>query len=1199
MDFYEKPIGKRTRFETNKYFKRKHEEIFGTNRRKACNAAQSSQHSCENTEEFVSSDEKGVRGFQKSKKKLVIEDDDIVQLIDGFEESGKKSSSKIGFDEKRDKEKGSSGLVGLRGSSELNRKDVDKGKNVDLDLSSGEESNEVDETDSSDDGVEILSSSSEDEDGDDSESSEEGSDEDSGDESDEEMPKRGKVVEQNTVSNAKKSVKVLSISSEESSSSSEDEDDSEDEDEWLDEDSDESSENRLKMKTVSGSKVVSPSRKDAQVTNISNEESTSCSDDDDDVDIEDVEECADDDSDECSEKRPKRKRVSGSNDVHPAKRIVGASKTTSSTDCDARRTRSHDCPSSYSNKSVGTLSHPICLDEEIDDRSENASDEGDDNDERNKDVGDVPAKNIVKASKTSKGDALNDVSLHDILVTTILEKGGKLQQEEPVPLVDVDEPFLLKFNFGVENSNPVEKSDEEKFVDKLWDEYDFALRSCEIGSFGTSAIDTEEPNEPYLEIDAASLCSRGKHDLILDEQIGIKCRLCSFVKTEIKYILPSLGKCRYGRSARQYCGNDGDLSMWELSHFHNAGHDSQGSYVHFKNTVWDIFPRIREKMKQHQQEGFEFLWKNIAGGIEIDKIKKTARSGSTGSIGGCIISHAPGTGKTLLTIFFLRSYMEIFKDCRAVIVAPSSMLLPWEEEFKKWKAEIPFHNLNSLQLSGKEDEMACELLHGKTRNREWIRLLKLLSWSKGKSVLGISYNLFMKLVEERNMKDDDNKKQKAILYAKKTEEMRRILHEKPSLLVLDEGHLARNKKSLICKALGKIKTERRIILSGTPFQNNFEELYTTLSLVRPKFLNSISTSKMHIRSDLDEGKEARSKWASLTKSIGKHADDRLLEIRALMAPFVHVHKGSILKESVPGLRDCLVVLEPLPLQMKLLEEVQEILKRKHLGLQHAVSLVSIHPSLLTECGRSKNKNYDEGVIDEIKWKGFKLELNEINSKQFRLDPSHGVKTRFLMELIQLSEAKKEKVLVFSQFVEPFFLIKDQLRHHRNWTEDEEILQMDGKKNVTLRQSIIKRFNDEKSKVRVLLASTKACSEGINLTGASRVVLLDVVWNPSVEKQAIGRAHRFGQKKMVYTYHLITSGSLEEEKYRKQVSKDHLSELVFSSSQNCEDKEGKDSSSTICNDVILDEMVGSKKLKDMFKKIIYHPKESHLILNPIR
>ncbi|KAK1353067.1 hypothetical protein POM88_052905 [Heracleum sosnowskyi] len=89
--------------------------------------------------------------------------------------------------------------------------------------------------------------------------------------------------------------------------------------------------------------------------------------------------------------------------------------------------------------------------------------------------------------------------------------------------------------------------------------------------------------------------------------------------------------------------------------------------------------------------------------------------------------------------------------------------------------------------------------------------------------------------------------------------------------------------------------------------------------------------------------------------------------------------------------------------------------------------------------------------------------------------------------------------------------------------------MDGNLEAKQRQSFISSLNDLKSKVQVLLASIKACSEGINLVGASRVVLLDVVWNPSVERQAISRAraYRIGQKKMGITSYPNTSWVLHQ------------------------------------------------------------------------
>lgn len=152
--------------------------------------------------------------------------------------------------------------------------------------------------------------------------------------------------------------------------------------------------------------------------------------------------------------------------------------------------------------------------------------------------------------------------------------------------------------------------------------------------------------------------------------------------------------------------------------------------------------------------------------------------------------------------------------------------------------------------------------------------------------------------------------------------------------------------------------------------------------------------------------------------------------------------------------------------------------------------------------------------------------------------------------------------------------------------------MDGHIEEKQRQSSIDSLNDPGSNVRVLLASTKACSEGINLVGASRVVLLDVVWNPSVERQAISRAYRLGQKKIVYTYHLI-AGAEEVDRYERQIEKARLSELLFSS-KDVDSCNGK-MSSAVAEDTVLEAMVQhNEKLGNMFQNIIYQPKASDLV-----
>ncbi|GMQ04571.1 hypothetical protein CsSME_00049938 [Camellia sinensis var. sinensis] len=742
---------------------------------------------------------------------------------------------------------------------------------------------------------------------------------------------------------------------------------------------------------------------------------------------------------------------------------------------------------------------------------------------------------VARPTKRSHNgvDASASIIVEKILADSIWEKEGDVRLENLVSpgdgVPDQETTLSLRFRFGFEDDpKPPEKSYWDIEADKLFAEMEFALTVDGIGG--------------------SSDASMGKHPL-------------------------------WGFYRKDFCKTD-HFSLDELQFQDSAFAYQSGSKQYIREeegTVWDIIPGVKRSMYPHQREGFEFIWKNIAGDIYLKELKEKAFGGGS----GCIISHAPGTGKTRLTIVFLQTYMKLCGTCRPVIIAPCSMLLTWEEEFRKWKVDIPFHNLNTLEFSGRENPNAVSLLtkYGRQRkNHDSIRMVKLYSWTMDRSILGISYRLFEKLVGDSVLADAGTKRAKS-KHFNCGEQVRRMLLEIPTLLVLDEGHTPRNDQSLIWKAVSRVETQKRIILSGTPFQNNFSELYNTLCLVRPKFTDGKisetqgdSTRKRGLKSSA----EARGQWASLTSTIGKDADDndRLNELKTMIKPFVHVHKGSILTESLPGLRDSLVVLQPTLLQKTLIEVIQG--RKNPLELDYLVSLISVHPSLLLACGLSAQEQ---------------LSVDTNKLEMLKLDPGAGVKTKFLVELIRLSEALKEKVLVFSQFIDSLTFIRRQLTSHFDWTEGKEVLYMDGALDIKHRQSSISFLNDPESEVRVLLASTKACSEGINLVGASRVVLLDVVWNPSVERQAISRAYRLGQKKVVYIYHLIMSGTKEGEKYLRQAEKDRLSELVFSSVDGVHKPE---ISCTVAEDIVLQEMVQHEKTSHMFEKILNQPKESNLI-----
>ncbi|XP_052194810.1 SNF2 domain-containing protein CLASSY 4-like isoform X2 [Diospyros lotus] len=767
---------------------------------------------------------------------------------------------------------------------------------------------------------------------------------------------------------------------------------------------------------------------------------------------------------------------------------------------------------------------------------------------------------------------------------SILDKNNALEDEvsEQVKSSSLVEYTLpLKFKYEFEEPELVEKSDLDKLTDDLFAEMEFAQRCEEMGSC-PPAVDNICPEAGRNQ---TILCHKGKHNFVLDEEIGIRCSICSYVELEIKYVMPSFGKNLFAceTSKREYPFAHKEIPVFDGFNFESSHANLLDPCNHVRGTVWDIIPGIKESMYPHQIEGFEFLWRNLAGTTYLSELRNTDSNG----VGGCIISHAPGTGKSRLTIVFIETFLNLFPNCRPIIIAPVGMLLTWEEEFRKWEVKFPFHNLNNLELSGKEDETSIEILSkSQFQSKDAVRMVKMHSWSNGKSILGISYHLFNKLAGENFVKAEGKNKWSKLVIDKEDELIRqdkegellgKILLESPGLVFLDEGHTPRNHRSRIWKTLLKLKTKRRIILSGTPFQNNFGELFNTLRLVRPAVADVFAKQKAFADMNLSGGrgyygKQLTGQVSSVSVSSGKEVDDAIKKLKATISPFVHVHKGSILWRSLPGLRECAILLNPPQLQMELIRTFQA--PESTFEFEHKVALVSAHPYLLLHCK-------DRSVIDRDA-----LEL-------YRLNPDLGVKTKFIMELVRLSVAMKEKVLIFSQYIDTLELIKDQLEAIFNWHEGKELLQIQGSVEQKYRQKFIGIFNDTKSEAKVMLASTKCCSEGISLVGASRVVLIDVVWNPSVERQAISRAYRLGQKKVVYTYNLLTSGTTEGEKYCRQSQKNLLSELVFSSTN--KEREPNNCPTTF-SDVILEEMVAHGKLKDMFEKIIYQPKETNLVGN---
>ncbi|KAL3829821.1 hypothetical protein ACJIZ3_018623 [Penstemon smallii] len=786
----------------------------------------------------------------------------------------------------------------------------------------------------------------------------------------------------------------------------------------------------------------------------------------------------------------------------------------------------------------------------IPDCNEASSSKADESESLGHDGTECVQKSVQKGSKKTekhrkkKSHAAQNIDLIEVLVDAIdsLKEEAYLVKEN----IPIHTPLPSKFRFEDEVQPLPEKSEWEKEMDSLFCNLELGLQESEIDSANSSVNKDDDVISTEIDRCPATYDGRGEHEPVLDEQIGLMCKNCNVVILDIKHILPSFYTPTQRRQDWKEF-NESPTSIFGNFQFDNDVYGPPDSYTPTEGTVWELIPGVQKQMFPHQREGFEFMWRNIAGDIRIDQLNSTLSDDGR----GCIISHAPGTGKTRLTLVFLQAFMKLYPTCRPVIVAPCGMLRTWEDEFLKWKVDLDFHNMNSKDLSGNESQICRGGVRG--MSIEYIRMVKLYSWIKGRSVLGISYRLFEILAGENG---------------KNEKKIKELLLERPGLLVLDEGHTPRNEQSFLWRALTNVSTQRRIILSGTPFQNNFTELKNTLCLVNPKFIDLIESEIHHACKKEKRGRKSKrvnEKWMNLTSSIGKNEDEGLKKLQKMIGPFVHVHKGTILQESLPGLMETTVFLHPSELQktlLKIANKVKNIFERTRL-----VSLISIHPSMVVE-----NKR-------------FLLHEDELRKIESNLDV--GVKANFIIHLIKLADALKERVLIFSQFLDPLDFIKNQLESLLKWKLGREVLYMDGQIDGKQRQGSIASLNDFSNSVKVLLASERSCSEGINLVGASRVVLIDTVWNPSVEKQAIRRAYRLGQKKVVYVYRLMISG-FEVRQFELQTEKDRISQLLFSSVDELSGTTG-----VVSEDKVLEAMHGMKNLRDIFEKTVLQPKESEM------
>ncbi|XP_015792513.1 SWI/SNF-related matrix-associated actin-dependent regulator of chromatin subfamily A containing DEAD/H box 1 [Tetranychus urticae] len=481
-----------------------------------------------------------------------------------------------------------------------------------------------------------------------------------------------------------------------------------------------------------------------------------------------------------------------------------------------------------------------------------------------------------------------------------------------------------------------------------------------------------------------------------------------------------------------------------------------------------------------------------------------------------ILADEMGLGKTIQVIALLAYLREHLNNKGPhLIVVPSSTLENWQREFETWCSSI-----------------RVVVYHGSMDFRAHLRA-SLGSKKEKFDVLLTTYNLV-------SSADD-----------------KRFLKRLPlQYIIFDEAHMLKNMKSNRFSNLISLTAKRRLLLTGTPVQNNLLELMSLLFFTMPSFFSSKLT---HIQ-NLFASKNRRDGETTFEK-------DRVDQAKRILKPFVLRRlKIDVLKQlpsKTEHIKSCPMEAQQELTYMELVENYTREIRysgknifenivesdenlcklRRGAGMLMELRKAANHPLLLRrhynadklrEMARlmlteptHADANVDYVYEDMEVMTDYELHrlCNNFKSlKDFRLSSEFILtsgKFKVLDELLPFFKEKNQRVLIFSQFTMMLDIMEEYLKIRKH-----EFLRLDGQTKVSDRLNLIDQFTDD-TKIFVFLLSTRAGGLGINLTSANVVIIHDIDFNPYNDKQAEDRCHRVGQDAPVEIYRLISENSVEE------------------------------------------------------------------------
>ncbi|KAK9678263.1 hypothetical protein RND81_11G199700 [Saponaria officinalis] len=360
-----------------------------------------------------------------------------------------------------------------------------------------------------------------------------------------------------------------------------------------------------------------------------------------------------------------------------------------------------------------------------------------------------------------------------------------------------------------------------------------------------------------------------------------------------------------------------------------------------------------------------------------------------------------------------------------------------------------------------------------------------------------------------------------------------LRHYKWKYVVVDEGHRLKNANCKLVKELKRLPIENKLLLTGTPLQNNLAELWSLLNFILP----DIFSSHKEFESWFDLSGKC-SNEAAREEIEEKRRLQVVAKLHAILRPFLLRRMKSDVELSLPRKKEIILYASMTEHQKNFQDHLINRTLESHLlentslgtaprGMKGKLNNLMVqlrkncnHPDLLES---AFNGSYDYPPVEEIVEQCGKFQL---------LD-------RLLTKLF----ARNHKVLIFSQWTK----ILDIIEYYFS-EKGFQVCRIDGSVKLDDRRKQIQEFNDVDSSFQIFLLSTRAGGLGINLTSADTCILYDSDWNPQMDLQAMDRCHRIGQTKPVHVYRLATAQSVEGRILKRAFSKLKLEHVVIGKGQ---------------------------------------------------